>query len=227
MKGKSVMFRAIAGLLVALALSSTAHSNISALPYQAGAGTKTESTAPPESTKKIVEEIQADYEKVLERLNKADPGAQTRKNQKRILDNIDKLLQQQDPNQGGANIKPGAGNPPMPMSPSPQESKPMPHNPPRHVEGKEQQPTPLTTPKANNVAAKPKAEVGGSQRGKEANTFEEMKEEAKSNDEWRLPRRLRQEMDTFARERFIRNYEETLRAYYRNIADGSRRKDVE
>jgi hypothetical protein len=217
MKGKSVMFRAIAGLLVALALSSTAHANITALPYQAGAGTKTESTAPPESTKKIVEEIQADYEKVLERLNEADPGAQTRKNQKRILDNIDKLLQQPDPNQGGANSKPSAGNPP----------KPMPPNPPRHVDGKERQPTTPTTPKGDIISAKPKAEVGGSQRGEKAKTFAEMKEEAKSYDEWRLPLRLRQEMDAFARERFIRNYEETLRAYYRNIADSNRRKDVE
>jgi hypothetical protein len=221
------MFRAIAAMLIAFALLSTAHANIPAVPYQAGAGKKLEPSVPAESRKKIVEEIQADYEKVLERLNKADPGAQTGKNQKRILDNIDKLLQQKDPNQGGANSKPGASNPPKPMSPGPQEPKPMPHNPPRHVEGKEQQPTPFTTPKATNVAAKPKAEVGGSQRAKEANTFEEMKEEAKGNDEWRLPRRLRQEMDTFARERFIRNYEETLRAYYRNIADSSRRKDVE
>jgi hypothetical protein len=216
------MSRAIAGLLIALALSYTAHANITALPYHAGAGKKTEPSAPQESTKKIVEEIQADYEKVLERLNRADAGAQTRQNQKRILDNIDKLLQQQDPNQGGAN-----SNPPKPMSPGPQEPKPMPHNLPRHVEGKEQQPTPLATPKGNNVAAKPKAEVGGSQRGEKATTLAEMKQEAKGNEEWVLPRRLRQEMDTFARERFIRNYEETLRAYYRNIADGSRRKDVE
>ena len=221
------MSRAIAASLIAFALLSTAHANIPGLPYQAGAGKKAVPSSTAESQKKIVEEIQADYEKVLERLNKADAGAQTRKNQKRILDNIDKLLQQQDPNQGGANSKPSAGNPPKPTSPGPQEPKPMPYNPPRHVEGKEQQPTPLTTPKANNVAAKPNTEVGGSQRGEKANTFEAMKGEAKGNEEWRLPLRLRQEMDTFARARFIRNYEETLRAYYRNIADGSRRKDVE
>jgi hypothetical protein len=216
------MSRAIAALLVAFALLSTAHANIPTLAYQAGAGEKPEPSAPVESRKKIVEEIQADYEKVLERLNEADPGAETRKNQKRILDNIDKLLQQQHPNQGGDNTKPGAGNPPKPMSPGRQGPKPMPHNPPRPVEGKQQQPTPLATPTGNNVAA----EVGGSQRGEKANTFAQMKE-AKGSDEWTLPRRLRQEMDTFARERFIRNYEETLRAYYRNIADGSRRKDVE
>jgi hypothetical protein len=221
------MSRAIAGLLIALALSYTTHANTTALPYQAGAGKKTEPSAPAESTKKIVEEIQADYEKVLERLNKADPGAQTRKNQKRILDNIDKLLQQQDPNQSGPNSEPSAGNPPKPMNRGPQEPKPMPHDPPRHAEGKEQHATPPATPKGNNVATKPKAEVGSSQRGEKANTYEEMNKEAKGNDEWTLPRRLRQEMDAFARERFIRNYEETLRAYYRNIADGSRRKDVE
>jgi hypothetical protein len=211
------MPRAIVALLIALALLSTAHANILALPYQAGAGKKAEPSAPAESQKKIVEEIQADYEKVLERLNKADPGAQTRKNQKRILDNIDKLLQHQDPNQGGASSKPSSGNPP----------KPMPHNPPRHVDGIERQPTPLTTPKGNIVGAKPKAEVGGSQRGEKPNTFAQMKKEVKGDDEWRLPLRLRQEMDAFARERFIRNYEETLRAYYRNIADSSRRKEVE
>src|SRR6516162_9851495 len=164
------MSRAIAASLIAFALLSTAHANIPALPYQAGAGKKAVPSSPAESQKKIVEEIQADYEKVLERLNKADAGAQTRKNQKRILDNIDKLLQQQDPNQGGANSKPSAGNPPKPMSPGPQEPKPVPHNPPLHVEGKEQQPTPLTTPKANNVAAKPNVEVGGRQRGEKPNT---------------------------------------------------------
>jgi hypothetical protein len=211
------MSRAIAASLIAFALLSTAHANIPALPYDAGAGKKAESSAPAESQKKIVEEIQADYEKVLERLNEADPGAQTRKNQKRILDNIDKLLQQQDPNQDGANSKPIAGNPP----------KLMPHNPPRQVDGTERQPNTLTTPKGNIVGGKPKAEVGGSQRGEKPNTFAEIKKEVKGEDEWRLPFRLRQEMDAFARERFIRNYEETLRAYYRNIADGSRRKEME
>lgn len=221
------MSRAIAAVLVAFALSYTARANIPAVPYQAGAGNKTEPSAPPESTKKIVEEIQADYEKVVERLNTADPGAQTRKNQKRILDNIDKLLLQQDPNQGGANSKPGADSPPKPMGPGPQEPKPMPHTAPRPALGKEQQPAPLATPKGKSVAGNPITELGAGQRGEKANTFEEMNKEAKGNDEWRLPRRLRQEMDTFARERFIRNYEETLRAYYRNIADGSRRKDVE
>ena len=211
------MSRAIAASLIAVALLSTAHANIPATPYRVGAGKKAESSAPAESQKKIIEEIQADYEKVLERLNEADPGAQTRKNQKRILDNIDKLLQQQDPNQGSANSKPSAGNPP----------KPMPHNPPRQVDGAERQPDALTTPKGNIVGAKSKAEVAGSLRGEKPNTFAEMKKVVKGDDEWRLPLRLRQEMDAFARERFIRNYEETLRAYYRNIADGSRRKNVE
>jgi hypothetical protein len=211
------MSRAIAALLIAFALLSTAHANIPALPYQAGAAKKVEPSVPAESQKKIVEEIQADFEKVLERLNEADPGAQTRKNQKRILDNIDKLLQRPDPNQGGANNKPSAGNPP----------KPMPPNPPRHVDGNERQPTPLTTPKGTIVGAKPKAEVGGNQWGEKPNTFADMKKEVKGDDEWRLPLRLRKEMNAFARERFIRNYEETLRAYYRNIADTSRRKDVE
>ena len=40
-----------------------------------------------------------------------------------------------------------------------------------------------------------------------------------------LPENRRKEMDAFSKERFMPRYEELLRAYYRNIAEGARRKD--
>ena len=41
---------------------------------------------------------------------------------------------------------------------------------------------------------------------------------------WHQEPRMRDQMDSMSRERFIRNYEELLRAYYRNLADSNRRE---
>jgi hypothetical protein len=215
------MSRTVAALLTAFVLLPTARANISALSWQNGAGKKDDPATRVESKEKIVADIQADYEKVLERLNKNDPGLQTRENQKRILENIDKLLQQRPP-QGSAKSNPVDTSPLRSINPGAKEPNPMPQIPARQAEPKEQPPAPIAQQNDTPSATKPKVEVRPGPGSEKPRTFEEMKQEA-INDPWTLPPRLRQEMDVFARERFIRNYEEMLRAYYRNIAESGRR----
>lgn len=51
---------------------------------------------------------------------------------------------------------------------------------------------------------------------------------AQGKDVWgHLPQNRRKEMDAFSRQRFMPQYEELLRAYYRNIAESGQRRNVD
>src|SRR5438309_1122492 len=106
------MTRTAAAMLVAIAVLSSAQAS---LPFQAGGDKKPTTPAPAEPRQKIIEQIDADFAKTQERLNQNDPGAQTRLSQKRILEGIDKLLEQQNPDQPpppSSALPPGSASPP-------------------------------------------------------------------------------------------------------------------
>ena len=161
---------------------------------------------PDESRQKLIDEIRGDYENVLDQLSKADPGTDTRAKQKRILDNLDALLKQRNPNQGAR-----SSSPPNPKG----SSKPMPLEPtPSSTQG---------TADPKPVAVKPKP---SGQEVDLSNTPNGVRNKLTGDNHWpTLPPRDRMEMEAFGRERFIRNYEELLRAYYRNLAENRRRAD--
>ena len=187
-------------LLILFAVLPPVHGNNSA--DQAGSGQKADQPAPADARKKIIAAIDADSAEAFERLHQNDPGAATRARMKRVADNIAELLKQQDP------------SPKSPSSQSPPPPRPMDSDTPK--------------PSASPAPSQPKEtrtqpSVDSSKRGKSANGIEEMKQQMNNADWGKMPPRLRQEMEAIGRDRFIRNYEEMLRAYYRNIADSSRR----
>ncbi len=205
------MYRAVIALPIAFALLTSAHVS-SAVPCQAGASKKSDQAAPADSRQKIVEEINADCAKVVDHLSKSDPGAATRAGQDRILANIDRLLKQQDPSPPRNSSPPASSTPRRPMDePDPKPGADTPKNQPKPA-------APANPQKEPRV----KATIGQG-----PSSIETLKAEMRSEDWAKMPPRMRQAMDGVARERFIRNYEELLRAYYRNIAESSRRKDAD
>jgi hypothetical protein len=196
------MLRSIAALLLASAVLASARAETAQQPEP---GQKAESRA------KIVEQIQADYESVLGRLKKDDPGAVTRSQQQRILDGLDKLIEQQDPEPPR-----GASNPPPPPPTGNSGEKPMPQPMPSgSSQAPKQQPDKQPAP----TASAPKQKQIGQQAAPAAPA--EVRKNREGSDGWRitLPPRHRTEIDSIPRDRLIRNYEEMLRAYYRNLAD--------
>ncbi|MBI3821355.1 MAG: hypothetical protein HY289_01600 [Planctomycetes bacterium] len=196
------MTRALFAILIAGALQAYAVAS----PFQANK--KPDAPAQPEDRGKIVEQIHQDSAQTVDRLNQRDPGAETRSGMKRILEALDKLIDQQDPKpspppSSSSPPKQPAGNPPPPIA---------------------QQPKPLVDPQPKKIVAEPKQAPG--QAGNPPRTPEAVQKERSPTDLWPpLPPRHRAAMDAFAKERFIRNYEELLRAYYRNIAEKSSRDD--
>jgi hypothetical protein len=68
---------------------------------------------PREDPKKIIEQLREDFESARKKLEKNDPGEDTRKTQKKIIEGIDKLLDQQDDDNkggGGGSSNQGGGS---------------------------------------------------------------------------------------------------------------------
>jgi hypothetical protein len=178
--------------------------------FHAGSDKKPATPSSPEDRKKIIAEINADSEHAIDRLNQRDPGADTRARQQRIIENIDKLLNEQDPDPKGNSQRPP---PPKPMNPPPKPSGSDPGQKP--MQAKEQGPQSPMPP-----TAKPAGNSKSGQIPKSSDNPNTQKELGP----WPYGRPgNRQEMDSIPRDGLIRNYEELLRAYYRNIADSSRK----
>ena len=146
---------------------------------------------PADSRRTIVKQVQDDLDSARAKLNQNDPGAETRRTQKRIVAGLDELIEQQNEHRGGNS------------SSSAKKSKNAVDRPPAP------QPAPAS-----------KQPVG---RAELPSTPADLRQQKNASESWPgMPPRLRQEMDAFARERFIRNYEELLRAYYRTLAESGR-----
>src|ERR1043166_1222649 len=103
------MTRILIGVLSAALFAPAAWAELSV--YGAGG-------AQPDAQKKILDDIQNDFGKVADRLSRSDPGAQTQGGMQRIIDNIDRLLDQKNPNRDNAS------NPPPPKSNASQKPDP-------------------------------------------------------------------------------------------------------
>ena len=212
------MLRSCFALVAALLVLSTAKANISVLPLHAGAVKKADPTAPAQSPQKIIDQLKADYDKVLDRLNADDPGDETRRNQQRILEGIDELLRRKDPDPSKNSSANSPPNPKGNREPSPKQPVGNPKETAAPVEQKQP-----ARPEPKPVA---KTQPAVGKEGNPPNTPEDLRKEMKTDGFWpSLPPRHRADMEAFGRERFIPAYQELLREYYRNLAQGSRSKD--
>ena len=178
----------------------------SAAPFRAGV--QPEGKTPPAGTdrRKLIGDIQADYDRVLDNLNRADPGAETRAKQKRILEALDKLIDEPDPPSAKAS-----------SSPPPKQPDPAPPPP-------KQTAAPKQTPAQPPTASTPAPKQAPAATSPPTVTVEKIRQEQKIPAGWApdMPPRHRQALDAFARDRIPPAYEELLRAYYRTLAESGR-----
>lgn len=184
-------------------------------PFGAGGGPEAKTPAPA-NPQKIIEELRSDFGRVGSDFEKNQTGAETRKTQQRIIEGIDKLLEQQDPNPSQSKSANSSKNPPKPKEAS--------ANPPP-VTNAEQKP-PVAQPKSTVLKPQQKPAITKdiAPASRAPKTLAEMRpEQTVGNQRWGdYPPRFRQEIDAFARERFMRNYAEILREYYRSLAESGR-----
>lgn len=206
---------------------------VAASPYRFGSGPDAKKNGPtPENRAKIIEEIRSDFNDAVDKLNQNDPGAQTRARQERILANLKKLLENDEPPPPPSSSS--NSNSPNPMNPPSGSANPEPRptgNQPM-ANDKSPSPSPKPQPKStqdNPLEPKPMATDSSTrvQREPPPRTLEELqKTRPEMKDYWPDPRRRAlPEMDAIMRQRFPRGYEELLREYYRSLAESARRDD--
>jgi hypothetical protein len=173
-----------------------------------------------DSRSEIIEELRADYNDVVDEFAKKNFDAQMRAKQQRIIDNLKRLVEDDDPppNPNGNSAPENAPKSPPPPSGSKANPPPVKPNPEK---------APLPAPKnANGAPGEPKPPMAGQNGDRESpprNIDELRKEMNKGGGHMDLPPRQREAMDAHARDRFLPRYEELLRAYYRTLAESSRR----
>jgi hypothetical protein len=181
--------------------------------------------------KEIVARLHKNMQASEDRLGQKDPGDGTREIQKDILKDLDELIKQsqsqQDQDsqcQDGTCDKDGQ---------SQNQKKDRKNSSKKSGQKQGQQ----TAKKKTSGNPKPSASKGGNQgqqqvKGDGNNTDTVRQGSGKGDnrvqdlykDIWgNYPERQRQEMDTYARERFMPRYEELLRQYYRTISEQGRK----
>jgi hypothetical protein len=202
-----------------------------------------------ERLRKIVERLHKNMDKSEEQLNKKDPGEDTRKIQLDIIKDLDELIKQQSKGDGGGGAsssssaskgasngnRTSAANSGSRTKKKGQTSKDNTsraaenNDPDKLGNGEEKE-----KGKSGNQAAKSepgKEGKGGDGMGGKPNAEDKKDKNTIADlfkDVWgHLPQKERQEMDAYARERFLRKYEEILRQYYRTISEQDRRRDRE
>ncbi|MBM3994831.1 MAG: hypothetical protein FJ303_11860 [Planctomycetes bacterium] len=164
---------------------------------------------PARDRQKVVEQLQTDFQDVSDRLRKSDPGAVTRKQQNQIIEGLNRLIDEPPPSPPSPPPLPS----PPPPSPKP-DGKPTPPIGPLAEPKPEANPSPSVTPKSSATPGEPATP-------REA--LEKLLRETKTEEDWvRLPPRLRQELDAYARGRLMPRYEGLLQEYYRSLAQPRR-----
>ncbi len=185
--------------------------------FRAGTQDGAKKPASPVDGAKIVDEIKTDLSKAVDELDRNNPGKETHAAQKRVVDNIDRLLNQDDdPPQ---NPPPSASPPPQSPPSDPPSSRPQPPTPePKAVAPNGPEPKPST-----RGANRPTPTNGGQDVGpRTANELR--KEDAAKGRPWgNMPWRPYPGMDLLGRERFPERYQDLLREYYRSLAESGRR----
>jgi hypothetical protein len=188
-----------------------------------------------------IEKLRTEYQDVVDRLNKNDPGEATRTKQKAIVDLLDKLLQNDNPPPCNC---PPQGNPPpkppMPQAdpmnkpeadpgaqdqPKPQVQPNLPMPKPQEDPGAQNQPKPQVQPDQPKPQVQPAPE--STERVGDPKSIEEMQKQRPNNGGYwpDMPPRHRAGIETHLRDRFPPRYEELLRAYYRNLAESGRKSE--
>jgi hypothetical protein len=155
----------------------------------------------------VVKQLQQDFDAARARLHKDDPGEQTRALHRRIIEGLDKLLEQEDDDSANPpaspNAKPPQGSGPKESEQLTEKERPMPGSKPMP----KAQANP-DGPSAPEIRPAPKAQSGKLPK-------------VAADGPWHPIRDRRQEaVDAVGRERFPPRYEELLRAYYRSLAAG-------
>jgi len=202
---------------------------------------KQQAEAPPqEDPKKIIERLHKNMESAEDRLDKKDSGDETRHIQSDIVDDLDKLIKQSQNNKGG-----GGGSSTRTVmrkksssSKGSQKNDSAQNNPSEKKSGggKGGGKDPQTDKSNGNendnpdqaAGGKPSQNPAGGGGGKNSNNKEENTVADLFRDVWgHLPLAKRQEMDAYAKERFMPKYDDLLRQYYRTIAEQGRLHDGE
>lgn len=207
----------IAVTLIALACVSALQS----APFRFGSQSDSNKKIEPTDRARIVEEIKSDLNRAVDRLQERDAGAQTQSAQDRILKNIDRLLEEEDPlpPSSGSNAKSPPPSPPPPSSPPPgakPESKPS---------SSQNDVSPKPMPSQPQASESKRAANTGERDSLPRTAADTVKEKAGYERWGDLSSKARMEIDAHLRERFIRNYEELSRHYYRALAESGKREE--
>ena len=196
----------------------------------------------PEEVEKAKERIIQNAKSASQRLGDKDPGEETRKIQKDVLKDLDRLLKQaMNPPPSDKNPMPmdnpmnggGTGNKKQQPSPSSSSSgrkerkERADRTPMKGSQGekKETQPPPKNGKEPKESASNPK---GDNPKGDQPFGSNLLKNDPKGvgkfseiyKDVWgHLPEKIRQEMDLYYREQFMPQYSELLREYYSALAE--------
>jgi hypothetical protein len=174
--------------------------------------------------KKIVERILKNLDKAEQKLAKNDPGRATREIQRDIVKDLDRLIEQtrnQQPPQGGSSSSRSRSR----------KSQQKPNSMPRSSGSQK------NNGKAGRNDPKEGKSKGNGEGGNTNNPADKSgmggkggkKENSKLNDLFKdvwghLPETLRQEMDAYARAKFLPEYDLALRQYYRTLSEQGRKK---
>jgi len=177
---------------------------------------------PAEKPEEILKRVRENMETAEKRLKDKDPGDTTRKIQRDIVRDLDDLINQQQDDQGGGN----SSSPPPSGSGGRRDGRPKQRQRDlaKNTGGKGSKENPKIG--GDPKGGKDPKSVAGNGGGKgDPNKPKTPADFLRDGDWGRLPAHQRMELDAYARDRFIRDYEPLLQQYYRTIAEQGRRKE--
>ena len=207
--------------------------------------------APPqaeaEDPQKVIERLKKNFNSTEERLDEKDPGEATRKLQEKIIEDLDKLLQQSQNSGGGgggggsssssSSSSGGGGS----SSGSSGKSSGNASNSGGGANSKDKKNGAGGDGQKDQAKNDPKdGKGGGGGKNKDAKNGQGGGDGIKNDtdtkkpptvadlykDPWGyLPAKKRQEMDAYGRQHFMRKYEQLLGEYYRTIAEQDKRRE--
>lgn len=206
-----------------------------------------------DKTAELIARIHKNMESSRERLDQKDPGNNTRQLQRDIVQDLDELIEQQkkqdQQNQSQSSSSSSSTRRKLSQKQKSQDQKQKDQE--QKSAKNQEQPQPQKQPagsKKEDLTQK-KSQGQDKDKDKTAQQGKDKKDQKKQmaktggregssqknnkntladlyRDIWgHLPATKRQEMDAYARERFMREYEDLLRQYYRTIAEQDRRSE--
>jgi hypothetical protein len=205
-----------------------------------GAVPQLEQPGPDGQTKELLARVAKNMGSSEDRLKNQDPGDKTRQIQADIVKDLDELIkkaqqqeQQQSSSSGSSSSSQGGSRSQASRSQSSKQARDKGSQPKENDaaqkkdagQGKKDQAASVgkkqDQPNQGKEASASNNGGGGNSSGHKKSTVADL-----FRDVWgHLPETKRQEMDAYARERFMPKYDELLRQYYRTISEQGRKKD--